>query len=175
MAENGNRFTIYDVMSQRGDFRQNPANRGAKDHRGLSIFKKADFPQILYHPSGEEVIAVPAEAVATPFGPKMVGEQRRLKTKTVHSEEELAEALASGWHKHPAKAHKAAGRAVEVPKVNRQAVQDQIAALQATLAAQDEEEKASVEPIKNSPDAPATGAAVIAKLKAAAPAKAEEE
>jgi hypothetical protein len=172
MPENGNRFTIYDVMSQRGDFRQNPANRGAKDHRGLSIYKKEEFPMILYHPAGEEQIAVPAEAVATPFGPKMVGEQRRLRTKTVHSAEELAEALAAGWHKHPAKAHKAAGRAVEVPKVNRQAVEDQIAALQATLAAQDAEEAdAHAKPIKNDPKSPATGAAVIAKLKADAKAE----
>jgi hypothetical protein len=162
-------------MAKRGDFRANPANVGAKDHRGLAIFRKQEFPRILYHPDGEEQIVVPAEAISTPFGPKMVGEQRRLKTVTVHSEGELAEAIAAGWHTHPAKAHKKAGRKVDVPKVNRQAVEEQIARLQAALAASEAEEAASGEPIVNSPASPATGAAVIAKLKASAtPARAEE-
>lgn len=101
MPRNNHRYTVYDMMEERGDFDTNPANINSRGEDGLPIYKKAEFPKMLYHPKGETVVTKPAEAVATPFGPKLVGEERRLVSKVVKDEEEFAAAKAEGWHERP--------------------------------------------------------------------------
>lgn len=101
MARSARRFTIYDVMEEKGLFESNPANVNSRDGNGMAIYKKADYPRMLYHPEGEHKITRPAEPIATPFGPKMVGEQTELINVIVQNEAEEAEFLKKGWHRLP--------------------------------------------------------------------------
>lgn len=95
-------FTIYDKMEDDGYFDSNPANPGARDRQGRQLYKgPIAFPKMVYHPEGHYVIAVPGEAVATPFGPKMVGERRELVSKIVETQGEYDEAKKAGWFDKP--------------------------------------------------------------------------
>lgn len=108
MAPRQNRHTIYDKMEHDGIFDLNSANAYARDNNGLSTYKgPVEFPKMMYHPKGEVKITRPAEAIATPFGPKLVGEEKQLISKTVNTREEELEALAAGWHSRPRDALKA--------------------------------------------------------------------
>jgi hypothetical protein len=107
MARPQRRFTIYDVMESKGVFEANPANADARDMNGLSAYKKEEYPKMLYHPEGAVKITRPAEAVATPFGPKWVGEQTELLSKIVNNEAEENALLKDGWHKLPSLAIRA--------------------------------------------------------------------
>lgn len=101
------RFTIYDAMEARGDFAKNPANTCSVDPvSGVSNYKRQEFPKMLYHPDGAERVTRPGEALATPLGVKIVGEQRELVHRIVADEKELNQALKEGWHLSPAKAMK---------------------------------------------------------------------
>ncbi len=101
-----NRFTIYDAMGKAEFFSSNPANPGAKSKVDQSDISEwpIQYPKMLYHPEGEERVSVPAEIITTPLGPKSVGEQRELIHKIVNNKVEEDEAVAAGWHDHPAKA-----------------------------------------------------------------------
>jgi len=100
----GRRFTIYDMMEDKGVFDSNPANINARDGTGLSIHQKAIYPMMLYHPEGEEKQTVAPTAIATPFGPQWVGEQKELISKIAKDEAEANALLAEGWHKLPGSA-----------------------------------------------------------------------
>lgn len=103
MPPRGKRFSIYDAMEDAGYFAVNPANRESRDTEGQPLYKgPVEFPKMLYHPLGEEIITVPATAENTPFGPRMLGEQRELISKIVNDEREETTLLAEGWHPHPA-------------------------------------------------------------------------
>ena len=129
MARRAQRFTIYDVMERDGAFDSNPANNFATDADGTSIYKgPIEFPKMLYHPFGEEMVVVPAEIIMTPIGPKAVGEQRELKYKVVHNEVEEEKLLAEGWHTSPGKAI-----AVRTGVAPPQGKDDKIADLEATI------------------------------------------
>lgn len=102
MARNSRRFTIYDMMEDKGVFDQNPANPTARGSDGLSIYKgPVQYPKMLYHPTGEQRILAPAEAISTPFGPKLVGEQKAIIHRVVADAEEEASLAAEGWHQTP--------------------------------------------------------------------------
>jgi len=106
-----NRFTIYDVMEQRGDFDSNPANATARSPEGTPLYAgPQQYPKMLYHPEGAEQILVPAEIIVTPLGPKAVGEQRQIIHQIAHNAQEEAELRAAGWHTHPAGSLRAAGK-----------------------------------------------------------------
>lgn len=109
MARRANRFTVYDAMEAKGDFDSNPANSFARDSvTGDSIYKgPVEYPKMLYHPTGNEKIVVPAEIVNTPFGPQRLGEQKRLINVIVKNEEEEGKFLSDGWHQHPSQAIRA--------------------------------------------------------------------
>lgn len=108
MARRQNRFTIYDAMEAQGVFDSNPANQFSKDSNGLGLYKgPIEYPKMLYHPTGEERVVKAAEAIATPFGPKMVGEEKRMISQTVNSKEEEDELRKQGWHARPIDALKA--------------------------------------------------------------------
>lgn len=111
MGRPSRRFTIYDMMEDRGVFDNNPANISARDSNGMNIYKRADYPRMLYHPEGKERVTVPAVAIATPFGPQWVGEQKQLIDKIVNSKEEEEKALAEGWHRTPMMAMQARAKA----------------------------------------------------------------
>jgi hypothetical protein len=117
----GKRFTIFDAMEDRGVFRANPANLQAVDSDGRSIYKKVEYPRMLYHPEGQERISVPAAAEMTPFGPQWLGEQRELINRIVNNEEEEREALAEGWHDHPSKAIRARNEIIAKENIERKA------------------------------------------------------
>lgn len=104
----GKRFTIYDQMEERGVFAANPANADSQNEQGEPLYKgPVEYPKMLYHPHGELYVAIPAMPEVTPFGPRMLNEQKRLITKVIGSKEEELEALQEGWHDHPQKAHQA--------------------------------------------------------------------
>jgi hypothetical protein len=106
MMKGGKRFSIFDALQEAGHFAKNPANADAQDSEGKSIYKgPVQYPKLLYHPEGLMRISVPASAEMTPFGPQLLNEQRELVTRLVDSEESEAQAVAEGWHDHPAKAH----------------------------------------------------------------------
>lgn len=105
---NGHRFTIYDKLEADGAFAANPANSYARGPNGENLFSgPIQFPQMLYHPKGEQQVTVQGEIMNTPLGAHRVGEQRELVHKIVGSEAELKAALAAGWHTHPALANRA--------------------------------------------------------------------
>lgn len=106
MARQKTVFTIYDVMEANGEFEKNTANVVARDPvTGISTYAgPVEYPKMLYHPTGEERVVVPAEIIVTPLGPQRVGEQRILVTKTVRNAEEEKELLEAGWHDRPNKA-----------------------------------------------------------------------
>ena len=97
-------FTIYDKMDEDGVFDLNPANVQARSKDGRAIYKKAEYPRMVYHPKGEMRITTPGTAVASPFGPQWVGEQKELINRVCQDESEYAEAIASGWWNTPAEA-----------------------------------------------------------------------
>lgn len=152
------RFTIYDALEAAGFFDNNPANTFARDKDGMNLYKgPVEYPKMLYHPRGEEVITVPAEIVATPLGAKLVGEQKKLISKIVENAEQDEAAQAEGWHDHPAKAIRAriqlkikAGELTEDALKNLPVagtttqikdLEAEIAKLQAALGKQQEQEK----------------------------------
>ena len=102
--KNGDRFTVYDAMEASGYFATNPANIGARDKDGRPLYTgPVKFPMMLYHPRGEERVGVPGTMERTAYGTvEKFGEQMELITREVTSEKELYDAIAEGWHKHPA-------------------------------------------------------------------------
>lgn len=104
----GRRFTIYDMMEEKGAFASNPANIDSQNEAGEPLYAgPVEYPKMLYHPEGQLYVAIPAMPEVTPFGPKMLNEQKRLVVQVVKNKEEELELLAQGWHDHPAKAHEA--------------------------------------------------------------------
>ncbi len=104
-------YTLYHSLAEKGFFDSNPANTQAVDADGRSIYRgPVQFPKMIYHPKGEEEITARGEKVATPFGPELLGVKKKIISKKVHSQAELDEALASGWHRFPADAIAASGK-----------------------------------------------------------------
>lgn len=125
------RFTIYDVLDSKGVFESNPANAGSRNHEGLALYAgPVEFPKMMYHPEGKERVVVPAELLMTPIGPKEVGEQRELISQVVNSPAEEKTLADQGWHRHPAAAMAAAGKAAPATGADHQ-----IAELERKLAA----------------------------------------
>lgn len=107
--KNGDRFTVYDAMEAGGYFSLNPANPNSRNKEGQSLYTgPVKFPMMLYHPTGEERVSVPGTKERTPYGTvELFGEQTEIISREVATEAELADAVAEGWHKHPAQAIKA--------------------------------------------------------------------
>ena len=108
--KNGDRFTVYDAIDASGYFSTNSANPNSRDKAGRQLYTgPVKFPMMLYHPFGEERVSVPGTRERTTYGTvEVFGEQWEILSREVTTEAELAEALAEGWHKHPAMAIKAA-------------------------------------------------------------------
>lgn len=126
------RFTIYDMMDERGVFEDNSANPISPKYKGPIA-----YPKMMYSPKGEVKVTRAAEIIRTPMGPEKVGEQRELIHKIVQNEEEERALKALGWHEHPAHAIAASG-AVPPPITTQEGVddlEDQIEQLNAKLAA----------------------------------------
>lgn len=105
-----NRFTLYDMLENKGYFAGNPANVDSRDEKNMSLYKgPVEFPKMLYSPKGEMRITVPGVPTATPLGPQLLGEQKELISQVVENKEQEAKLLAAGWHKHPADALIAGG------------------------------------------------------------------
>jgi len=108
----GQRFTVYDVLEAKGEFRKNPANRDAATETGEPLYVgPVMYPRMMYHPTGEERVTVQAYTIDTPYGPKQVGEQREIVNVLVMNEQEEKHYVSQGWHMHPAASLRAAGRA----------------------------------------------------------------
>jgi len=106
-----NRFTVYDVLEARGEFRKNPANVGAQSDTGEQLYiGPVEYPKMVFHPTGEERITVPGEVITTPLGAKTIGEQRELINKLVRNQAEEEEAISAGWHRHPSQSIAASGK-----------------------------------------------------------------
>ena len=102
MARRNKTFTIYDRLEETGYFDSNPANIDSRGPHGEQIYKKQEFPKMVYHPEGQYKVTNPGEYIGTVMGPKLVGTQSELISKIVNDPEELAEALAAGWKRTPA-------------------------------------------------------------------------
>ncbi len=102
MARRNKTFTIYDRLEENGYFDSNPANVDSRGPHGEQIHKRQDFPKMVFHPKGQYRVTNPGEYIGTVMGPKLVGVQSELIFKIVENPDELAEALAEGWHKTPA-------------------------------------------------------------------------
>lgn len=98
------RYTVYDVMEEKGVFDKNSANPQSGGYKG-----PMQYPKMLYHPNGETRITQKAEVLMTPFGPTKVGEHRELLTRIVNDEVEEKAAVEEGWHPHPSRSMAAAG------------------------------------------------------------------
>ncbi len=99
-----NRYSIYDMMDDKGVFEKNPANASSDKYTG-----PLPFPKMVYHPKGEYRVTQKAEIIVTPFGPEKVGELKELIYRTVMDQDELDKALDEGWHLHPADSIAAGG------------------------------------------------------------------
>lgn len=105
MARRPQRFTIYDMMEQKGVFEANPANPDSRDVEGKSLYTgPVKYPMMFYHPEGATKITVQAEIIVTPMGPKSVGEQREIIWQLAENPEQEAKLRADGWHDSPVKA-----------------------------------------------------------------------
>lgn len=105
------RFSIFDAMERKGVFRSNPANVGAVDSNGESIYRgPVEYPKMMYHPLAEERVVQEAEIIATPMGAKEVNRHTEIIHKIVGTRAEEMEARAEGWTDHPAKSLMAAGK-----------------------------------------------------------------
>lgn len=105
------RYTVYDVMEAKGVFKKNPANIQAQDEAGASLYNgPVQFPRMVYHPKGEERIIQEGEVINTPYGPKVIMQQRELIWQICNNAAELEAAVEAGWHLHPAEAMRAAGK-----------------------------------------------------------------
>lgn len=111
MPQPKRRHSIYDVMEERGVFLVNPANLDSIDlNTRNSIYVKAEYPKLLYHPQGLERVIVASQMEMTAFGPQKTGEQREIIWEEVNDLASEKRLLALGWHNHPAKAMAAAGK-----------------------------------------------------------------
>jgi hypothetical protein len=146
------RFTVYDVLEAKGVFKKNPANVGSQNDRGEALYSgPIPYPRMVYHPEGKERIIQAGEIVVTPLGPQRIMEQREIIHRIVNSYQEEQEAIAAGWHTHPAHAMRAAGK--EAPSTGADQV---IADLQRKIQELETQQKslvASVPP--EAPEAPA--------------------
>jgi len=126
------RFTIYDVMESQGVFDDNPANASSGDYKGPQ-----QYPKMFYHPEGKERVIQRAEIIATPMGPERVGEIKEVIYRPAADADEEAALRELGWHDHPAKAMKAAGK--EMPQMvsitREMELEEQIRRLTEELAA----------------------------------------
>lgn len=116
-------FSPYHALEEAGFFDDNTANASSDK------YVKAEYPQMFYHPKGELRVVVPAEIVDTPFGPKMLNEQKELISAIAADAGEAAKLRAAGWWDHPSKAHAAAGRG----QVQATSATDRIAELEAEI------------------------------------------
>jgi hypothetical protein len=137
------RFTVYDVLEAKGVFKKNPANVNSQDEQGATLYTgPVYYPRMIYHPTGEERIIQEGEVINTPFGPKVIMQQREMIWRIVNNAAEEAEATAAGWHLHPAEAMRAGGK--EAPATGAdQVITDlkrKIAALEAQQASLQKEE-----------------------------------
>lgn len=130
MARKNRVYSVFHAMDDAGIFDNNPANQSAGP-----IYKKQQFPRMVWHPDGEERITKPAEEVETKSGYKLVGEQREIIYRLANNRKEYDRLLNDGWHAHPAGAMRAAGH--EPPPVSAAEqiddLQSQIHALQSRL------------------------------------------
>lgn len=136
-----NVFTIYDAMEKKGVFRANPANINSRGPNGLAIYKKQNYPKMLYHPKGATRVTVPAEVVATAMGPKVLKEHTELINVIVETADEHKRLKAEGWHETPAEAIAAAGvEAVTLSpaEIALEEANRKIAQLEAEAAAREE-------------------------------------
>lgn len=165
------RFTVYDMMEEKGVFDANTANVYARDPAtGASTFKRQEYPKMYYHPKGETEVVKPGLVgkSAMHLEPVLLNEHREIINRMVHSAEEEAEAVAEGWHDHPAKALAASGKkapavvpaglqsSYDVAEAKLSAerqrakdLEDEIAKLRAALAEQNDEQKLHNDKIQN--------------------------
>ena len=128
------RFTIYDVMEQRGEFAKNSANADSKLPDGSAAYiGPVEYPKMLYHPKGEQRIVIAATAEVTPFGPKMLGEQREIIHLIVNNLEEEKKATSDGWHKKVTAAVAAGGGVVQELRTEA-SFNDKVKSLEDTIA-----------------------------------------
>jgi hypothetical protein len=130
-------------MESQGVFDDNPANSYSSDYKGPQ-----QYPKMFYHPEGRERVTQRAEIIATPMGPERVGELRAIINRIASDPDEEAALRTLGWHDHPAKAMKAAGKEMPpmVSLTRESELEEQIRKLTLELAlAKDAPKPASVD------------------------------
>jgi hypothetical protein len=128
-------YTIAHALDAAGEFDKNPANVQAKASNGLPLYTgPVKFPMMVYEPEGKMRQVEPARREPTATGPVDVPARHELIDRQVNNEEELATAIAEGWHTRPDEALFAGGHGpAPLPRV--QDLADRAADLDKKLAA----------------------------------------
>jgi hypothetical protein len=111
MAKKNRIYSVFHAMDDAGMFDNNPANQSAGP-----LYRKQQFPRMVWHPEGETRVTQEAEEIETKSGVKFVGEKREIIYRVANNRREYDRLLQDGWHAHPAGAMKAAG--LEPPVVS---------------------------------------------------------
>ncbi len=126
------RYTVFDMLDEKGEFEKNPANAISPQYTG-----PVEFPKMLYHPEGKRRVTVPEQKVATPIGVTTIPAQYEMIYTIAKDKEEEKVLVGKGWHLHPSKAMQAAGDEVlppAPPPEDADALEQQIREMTARLA-----------------------------------------
>ena len=147
MARKPTVYSVFHRMDENGVFEANPANAGARDVNGLSLYKgPVEFPKMLYHPEGKfrvvnEGIVQTDPRTNMPLRDEQgnvirTGRIEEVINQVVETPEQEADLLAQGWHKTPAEAlRKASHPGVKAPeKTPLELAMEEIAQLKALVA-----------------------------------------
>ncbi len=115
MARLSKRYSIYDVMEDKGVFEANPANVYAINHEKQSLYKgPVEYPKMFYHPTGEEQVINPGTTELITGQYVVMGRLLETKWKLANNKEEEKQLRKDGWHDHPSLAAVAGGKASPV-------------------------------------------------------------
>ena len=115
MARLSKRYSIYDVMEDKGVFEANPANIYAINHEKQSLYKgPVEYPKMMYHPRGEERVLNPGTTELINGQYVLMGRLMEIIWEQVNDAKEEKKLRAEGWHDHPSLAAVAGGKASPV-------------------------------------------------------------
>lgn len=115
MARQSRRYSIYDVMEEKGVFEANPANIYAINHEKQSLYKgPVEYPKMFYHPTGEERIVNPGSVELINGQYVRMGELKEVIWQLAQDKSEEKALRKDGWHDHPSLALVAGGKAAPV-------------------------------------------------------------
>ena len=115
MARQSKRYSIYDVMEEKGVFEANPANSYSMDHEKQSLYKgPIEYPKMFYHPTGEERVLNPGTMELINGQYVLMGRLMEVTWKIAQTPAEEKTLRKDGWHDHPSLALVAGGKSAPI-------------------------------------------------------------